>query len=154
MPTCSPGWQFWITGLFHWNGILEHILLVQNVDCACAVSSWCCHTISGPHQKRSPRTVHSRIIGPPWDHPRHCAGSETSHRCLHRSLSVRLFRSVLLSRNAVQFFPSLPSCNLCFYAGDTHFILTLDWLAQTVVPKDGKMDQPAVPKVQSVSTCI
>ena len=32
------------------------------------------------------------------------------------------------------------------------FILTLEWLAQTVLPKDGKVDQPAVPKVQSVST--
>ena len=31
---------------------------------------WACHTISGPPQKRSPRTVYGRIIGPPWDHPR------------------------------------------------------------------------------------
>jgi len=42
------------------------------------------------------------------------------------TLAVRFFRSVLLSRNAVRFFYSvLPSRNLCFYAGDTHFILTL-----------------------------
>jgi len=32
------------------------------------------------------------------------------------------------------------------------FILTLEWLVWTVVPKDSKVDQPAVPKVQSVST--
>ena len=31
---------------------------------------WACHTISGPPQKRSPRTVYGRLIGPPWDHPR------------------------------------------------------------------------------------
>ena len=34
-----------------------------------------CHTIIGPPQKRSPRTVHGRIIGPPWDHPWRCKQS-------------------------------------------------------------------------------
>ena len=44
-------------------------------------------------------------------------------RRLHHSLAVRFFRLVLLSHNAVRYFPSsvLPSRNLCFYAGDTHF---------------------------------
>ena len=38
------------------------------------------------------------------------------------SITFRFFRSVLLFRNAVRFFHSvLPSRNLCFYAGDTHF---------------------------------
>ena len=39
------------------------------------ISMWACHTIIGPPQKRSPRTVHGRIIGPPWDHPWRCKQS-------------------------------------------------------------------------------
>jgi len=69
-------------------------------------------------------------------------------------------RSVLsfgaLSHNAVRFFHSvLPSHNLCFYAGDTHFyshlILTLRVTSLDSHPKSDKVDQPAVPKVQIVS---
>jgi len=38
-------------------------------DSGVSIPRLSCQTVNGPPQKRSPRTVHCRIIGPPWDHP-------------------------------------------------------------------------------------
>jgi len=62
---------------------------------------------------------------------------------------VRCFYLAMLFSSSIQCFhlaicASMPATLI--------FILTLEWLARTVVPKDGKVDQPAVPKFQSVST--
>ena len=47
-------------------------------SCLGHFSQFACHTVSGPPQNRSPRTVRGRISGPP-DRPRHCKRSPWDH---------------------------------------------------------------------------